>query len=541
MNRQNFIINLKDIVYCVRQNALFAASAGYFWDGALKKDSEFTEALTVKFQGKLSQGEIFWVPKNGQFGVVAQEGNFLFAAVDRTRSFPLFYGVKKGKFYLSNKAHWLKEKLQTDQLDPVAQEEFRLAGFVAGNDTLFRDLKQIQAGHYILVEFCENKFSIKVHQYFKYIGAPKKNALCSNLRTRLDEVFLASFRRLIKFADGRTLVVPLSAGLDSRLVAAMLKRLNYENVICYSYGKENNRESGRSAEIARQLGFKWLFVPYAGKMWKKWSSSIEFKSYMRYADNLSTLPHIQDWPAVFTLREKKMIPDDSIFVPGHTGDFISGGHIQPDFMDEHVKIDKNQLIIKIVKKHYRVNDFLSCSKAMQTKIKQRIEATLQISSVESNEQAAFLYEFYDWQERQPKHVLNSLRVYEFFGYKWYLPLWDVELLEFWQQVPLKMKVNKVLYLAYLGETNMSNLFGELRANNETAAPMKGTFRKNKLLYRSVESLASARDFIKKQYFDYFNHDLAWYGMFPYSKVAFGKKRFQNIYSFLVDSYLAQFE
>ena len=173
MNRQNFIINLEDTVYCVRQNSLFAASAGYFWDGALKKDSEFTEALAVKFQGKLSQEERFWIPRNGQFAVVAQEDNCLFAAVDRTRSFPLFYGVKKDKFYLSNNARWLKEQLQTDDLDPVAQEEFRLAGFVMGKDTLFKEIKQVQAGQYILAKFCKKKVSVKAHQYYKYMGEPQ--------------------------------------------------------------------------------------------------------------------------------------------------------------------------------------------------------------------------------------------------------------------------------------------------------------------------------------------------------------------------------
>ena len=519
---------------------MFAASAGYFWDGALKKDSEFTEALAVKFQGKLSQEERFWIPRNGQFAVVAQEDNCLFAAVDRTRSFPLFYGVKKDKFYLSNNARWLKEQLQTDDLDPVAQEEFRLAGFVMGKDTLFKEIKQVQAGQYILAKFCKKKVSVKAHQYYKYMGEPQPLSSFSDLKAGLDEMLLASFRRLIRFAAGRTLVVPLSAGLDSRLVAAMLKRLNYDNVICYSYGKERNRESEKSAEIARKLGLKWLFVPYTGKMWKKWSESAEFQSYMRFADNLSTLPHIQDWPAVFTLHQRKVLPEDAVFVPGHTGDFISGGHIQPDFMDTEVRIDKTLLIDKIIRKHYRINDFSSCSTPIQAIIKQRIDSALK-SPVKSNEQAAFLYEFYDWQERQPKHIVNSLRVYEFFGYKWYLPLWDVELVEFWQHVPLEMKVNKVLYKAYLGETNMSNLFNDLRQKNEVADPSNPILRKNKLLYRSVESLASARDFIKKQYFDYFNHDLAWYGMFPYSKVAFGKKRFQNIYSFLADSYLAQFE
>lgn len=53
--------------------------------------------------------------------------------------------------------------------------------------------------------------------------------------------------------------------------------------------------------------------------------------------------------------------------------------------------------------------------------------------------------------RQAKFIVNSLRVYEFLGYEWRIPLWDSELMNFWSKVPLKYRIKKELYDEYLFE------------------------------------------------------------------------------------------
>ena len=41
-----------------------------------------------------------------------------------------------------------------------------------------------------------------------------------------------------------------------------------------------------------------------------------------------------------------------------------------------------------------------------------------------------IYESLEWSERQPKAVVVNQRLYEYFGYRWELPLWDSEILDF---------------------------------------------------------------------------------------------------------------
>ena len=76
------------------------------------------------------------------------------------------------------------------------------------------------------------------------------------------------------------------------------------------------------------------------------------KEYLKYGNNLTSLAHLQDWPAVWELKKYNRIPNDSVFVPGHTGDFISGGHISGKYINRK-KIEQNEIIKDIFRKHYK--------------------------------------------------------------------------------------------------------------------------------------------------------------------------------------------
>lgn len=65
--------------------------------------------------------------------------------------------------------------------------------------------------------------------------------------------------------------------------------------------------------------------------------------------------------------------------------------------------------------------------------------------------AASLYEYWNLQERQAKFILNSLRVYEYFGYEWQLFHWDLRLMDFWAKVPLELRLERKLWQHYASE------------------------------------------------------------------------------------------
>lgn len=86
---------------------------------------------------------------------------------------------------------------------------------------------------------------------------------------KLLEVLLQATKRLVAYAQGRPIVIPLSGGWDSRTIALALKKVGYEPLIAFSYGKPKNAEAEVSRDVASQLGIPWLFAEYSLSTWRK--------------------------------------------------------------------------------------------------------------------------------------------------------------------------------------------------------------------------------------------------------------------------------
>ena len=379
---------------------------------------------------------------NGCYACVIDGKKNKTAFVDRTRSFPLFYSEEKEQYILTDDANLLRRNLSNPKKDEKSIKEFIQTGYVTGNNTLIREVKQLQAGE--LIEFNLSKRELKKLRYFEFRHRDYLPDIETELLNKLDQSHLSVFKRLISSLNGRTAVVPLSGGYDSRLIVLMLKRLGYENVLCFTYGTLGNTESIISKKTAEALEYEWHFVPYSKSKWDNWYSSKDYKNYEKWASNLTSLALLQDWPAVQYLKNNNIIPNDSVFIPGHAGDFVAGSHIPKIFINEG-KYSFDQIKNEIFNNHYKLwrqkliwlnTEFAHSFIADSPKVQY------------SNEEAADEFEKWDWQERQSKFIVNSVRVYEYFGYEWLLPLWDKDILDFWARIPIAYRYERRLYKKY---------------------------------------------------------------------------------------------
>ena len=434
-------------------------------------EGRFTSAQSLATQLDECTSDSEWrstvVHLNGCFAAVTGRGNKVLAAVDRIRTIPLFYSRRAGACLVSDRAGRILEGASVREVDPIAAAEFGLTGYVTGGDTLSADVGQLAAGEMAVFDASGAAPPIR-HPYHQYRHHSFLREDASSLISKLESVHYDVFRRLAESADGRTIAIPLSGGYDSRLIGVCLRDMGVRNVVCYSYGVPGNWESGISRELAKYLGFKWEFVPYTADRWRKWAKSEAYQEYFRSAGNLCSTPHIQDWPAVLELRKGGRVPPDSIFVPGHSGDFLAGSHI-PKWYVERSLIGCDELLDSLYRAHYSLWDWPPDQRLqLQSWFKTRIEAVTGPLDDCAPEQAADLFERWDLQERQAKFICNSVRVYESLGYDWRLPLFDHELMDFWSRIPIQWRVGRKLYFEFVKRRQRLPI---TEANKDYSAPI----------------------------------------------------------------------
>ncbi|MEI8011484.1 MAG: asparagine synthase C-terminal domain-containing protein [Candidatus Omnitrophota bacterium] len=495
---------------------LFDEENNFYRDGELFH--YFKDVISLKeFEAKL-------VTANGCFSVVIDTKDNVLCACDRVRSFPLFYGITDDKTVLSDNAYRIAEQLNCKEFDPLNEKEFLMTGYVTGNETLFHGLKQIQAGECLSVSKERNIISSVDYYKFKHdeLSADTEDELIK----RLDVVHEVVFQRLIRSLNGRQAVIPLSGGQDSRLIAFFLKRLGYTNIICFTYGTPGNKESEVSRLIADQLGFKWHFIPYTKRLWRQWGSSVEFRKYMNFASNLNSIGHIQDFPAVMQLKANKIIEDDAIFIPGHSGDFIAGSHIPNNFMSQEV-VSNQILFNEIYNKHYSLWSMPDRDK--KKFFDKRVANCLNyLKEYPSTEAAADLFEFWDWRERQAKFIVNSVRVYDYFDYEWRLPLWDQMLMQYWSHIPVTYRYQRKLYFLYANR----ELTDFVKYDIRLSAPLSQLRRiiKNIFFYDSLRDL--------NNFFNNIFADKAFFGLInKRDLLRYIFLKMSNINSFLAKKYI----
>ncbi len=394
----------------------------------------------------------------GHFAVAASDGNAAIAVTDRVRSYPVFYMRRAGVTTLSNDPINAVPR-DALELDPAACVELRLANYVTGQRTLFRDLCQVEAGHVVGFDL-RNGARVCV-KYNSFSARELADCPEDELLERHDSALNATFERVVTEANGRPIWVTLSSGLDSRLVLAKLKALGYENLHCVSYGPPGNDDARGAAEIAAEIGVPWTFVPYAARAVRAFYHSKERSEYWKFASGGASVPFMVDEIAMHQLVRDGRIksPGETILINGQSGDFTSGGHLTGkhlDPLDPERSYPLKLIVNAIMTKHFSQR---TRSGADNLHIDAKIREKLGVKDGQyTGQELAQLYETWESDERQAKYVVNGQRSYDFLGLGWRLPLWDKELFDFWRSVPYHYKLHQRLYRTYLDRHNFMGLF-----------------------------------------------------------------------------------
>lgn len=381
-------------------------------DNYLEKESLANFFLDIN---NINNFEIAVQSLNGLFSIVISKKKTIFLACDITRTFPIFYFRHKNIWIITDNANYIKSKYNP-KFNEKGEKDFLCAGYVTGNQTLLEGIRQVQAAEIIKLE----KSEIFSKEYWTYATNKISKNNYQLLQKELVTIYERVVNRLINLVKGKTVVVPLSGGYDSRLILALLIKYGYKNLICFTYGQKNSPEIEIAKKIANKLKIKIEVIEYSNEFFDQQFVKEEFVNYIKYGSNFVSLSHIQDLYAVKYLKLNKLVPKDSIFVPGHTGGLFAGSQLSWNINQN----SSNKKVVSEIKKNH-----FSLNLGYYNNINYYHKDCFGFSNMDS----------WSWKERQSKFIVNSIRVYEYFGYKSIIPLWDKELTNFFKKVPFKFK------------------------------------------------------------------------------------------------------
>jgi asparagine synthase (glutamine-hydrolysing) len=525
----------------------YACGYAYVGDELLLGDSlarYFTSKSVEEFESKLRKA-------GGFFAAIHAENDVVLLGVDHVASFPLFFGSGGNDIYVGDDPYWIAEQLKEDRYERLAMAEFLLSENITGHDTLFPRVKRVQAGEMLFLRAASGGIAITDKEYYAYTHhgffREDEDSLLKNLETCMSQ----AFERLVRSVNGRLIAVSLSGGYDSRLVAMMLKKLGYRRVICFSYGVSGNFESKISKRVAQQLGFHWEFIPYNASLWFEWFHSAQRKSCIRYADGLTSSPYVQDWPALSKMKQEGIIPENSVVIQGHGGDFQAGG-LLPTALWAKRRFDLDFILETIRARHWNcwdhrrlgLDDYLGEStESLLSRLIEKTRALCAGIPCSTPQQAADAFDYYFWKHRS-KLWWTALQGCQFFGYDWRMPLWDPLLASFWQRIPLEHRFGKRLYVHHIARLEREVGVNQPVRTGTSLYPQRYRFMSIVHAVRLAEPLAKygvmehaiklsgwLRNLSYKKVYD--GHRFAWYGIM--SREQYGRlhsRRPKNLYAIL---------
>jgi asparagine synthase (glutamine-hydrolysing) len=201
---------------------------------------------------------------NGMFAFAVWDAprQTMILARDRIGQKPLYYTqLSDGSIVFASeiKALLASGKVDTEAIDPVALVQFWTYGYATGEQTIYRDIKQLLPGHY--AEWHKGKLSIR--EYWDAIfGMDEPDQRPLSEQADELEALLSDAIRLRLIAD-----VPaglfLSGGIDSCLIAALTSKSVGVDLNAFTIGFDDATydESGAAAAVAAHLGVHNTILP----------------------------------------------------------------------------------------------------------------------------------------------------------------------------------------------------------------------------------------------------------------------------------------
>ena len=383
---------------------------------------------------------------NGQFSFIVQHADQTWLACSLIWAYPLFYSASLKKIFITD----TPEDLARIHRSPLAGEEVQLyfLQFCAtpGAKTLAGNISQLQPGEVVCIDHATGSVQSARDIGNLYAGDPYSPE-------KLRESLFRSFRRYYHSVEKKRVLLPLTCGYDSRLLACLLKEYGHRDVVCATWGRATNPE-----RVAQTLGFKYHFITYDPRLVGGFTQLPEIIPFLDYCGHLSSMPYLQDYFAVKQLTDEGIIDDKTVAIPGLSGDFIRGSHLYDQLPTARDKDITRSLISMFGNSYARTKS--ERKMLADTILKYHFDLFSSLSPTGK-------FDLWDYTERQAKFIGNSSQVYNYFGMDHMAVLLDREIVDLFLNLPFEQRIGSKLY----NETLEKLLFKPLKVDFDLKPPV----------------------------------------------------------------------
>lgn len=213
LHEADFVITYNGEIYNYREIRGILQSIG--WE--FESDSD-TEVLLKSF---VEWGEEALTKINGMwsFGVYNRKKDQLFLCRDRLGVKPLVYFFKESEFYFASEINAIKA-IKNLEVDDSAVFDFFTYNYIPAPKTLFKNLKKLEAGHFLIFD-CK-KFNLSIVKYWDLNFTEERKIDYE----KLNDLVVKSIKERLR--SEVPLGVLLSGGLDSQSMAYFLKENKFD-------------------------------------------------------------------------------------------------------------------------------------------------------------------------------------------------------------------------------------------------------------------------------------------------------------------------
>lgn len=406
---------------------------------------------------------------------------------------PLFWGWREGDLIITDNAAATlaaikgSDKVELRDVDKVALLEGILFDGPLVDRTLFSQVKKMQVAEEVTFDLVHKTLK----RNWRWLPKIQVNPTMPHLEAKAEaeRQVLRLKKKLEVFSQG--IVLPITGGLDSRMLAALVRSESQAPIYSYTFQRGWSFESWCAKKVAHQLGAEHSIFNLGADCYKTVARDV-----VRLSGGMVTGMHTH---GIYCCEQ--MLPEPQKQLPrmfGFYGDPITGA--MTETREEGLASSCHQAILK----KYRNSLFPEQINKYQDEILADLQQTESAFALSGSPQHCF-HEFWKIQQRQNNLITHLFHYHRsVHGVRVIEPFIDQEFIDFFLGLPIELRFNRHLF-----KEVSAQLFPDCFGLPSMHYPAGSLFAKFEFLCEKLEDVANRvniRQEIILSPFRYEHHD-----------------------------------